>query len=254
MKVTPKKHLGQHFLTDLSVSEKIALAGGEEQLKSETVIEIGPGTGALTQFLQEIVGDKLWLNEIDRESIAYLPNHFPKLADRIITTDFLQLDLSPFKTPIHIAGNFPYNISTQIVFRIIENKSLIHSMHGMFQKEVAARICAGPGSKVYGITSVLTQAFYHVEYLFDVPPNCFNPPPKVDSGVMRMWLKDNPVQCDVAQLFKVVKMAFGLRRKTLSNSLKPLGLTKEHPLAKLRPEALTVEQFESLVFELFPKK
>ena len=251
--VRPKKHLGQHFLTSPEYARRIAHAGTDQYAGCTTVMEIGPGTGALTRHLLPCCADQLWLCEIDRESIDYLMQHFPELRERIIDRDFLHLDLVPYDTPIHVVGNFPYNISSQIVFRILEQQERVQSMHGMFQKEVARRICAPPGNKEYGIISVLTQAYFRTEYLFTVPPGAFHPPPKVDSGVMRMLKHDQPrVTSRYKDLARVVKMAFNQRRKTLSNSLKQLQLPGDHPLARQRPEQLSVEQFDAITHDLIP--
>jgi len=248
MKVKPKKHLGQHFLKDLNIAKKIANCLTGKGYKK--VLEIGPGTGVLTRFLLE-KDFETSVVEIDSESTSYLEKHFPQLNDRIISTDFLKLSLEDyFDEPIAIIGNFPYNISSQIVFKALENKALIPEFAGMFQKEVALRIAAEPGSKTYGIISVLTQAFYDVEYLFSVPPQVFNPPPKVDSGVIRLVRKtDTNLPVSEILFRKVVKTAFNQRRKTLRNSLKSLDLSKklqEDAIFALRPEQLSVSQFIEL--------
>lgn len=249
MSVKAKKHLGQHFLTDENIAERIAdtLTGKGY----ERVLEIGPGMGVLTKFLLE----KNWVTEaieIDQESVAYLQTHYPDLKNRIHNLDFLKIDLnSLFKgEQLAIIGNFPYNISSQIVFKAIENKELIPEFSGMFQKEVAQRITSKPGSKIYGILSVLTQAFYEAEYLFTVPPNVFDPPPKVDSGVLRLVRKDVlDLGVDQKLFFNVVKTAFNQRRKTLRNSLKSFMLSdklKEDIIFAQRPEQLSVDQFVTL--------
>jgi len=248
MKVKPKKHLGQHFLKDLRIAKKIADCLTEKGYKK--VLEIGPGTGVLTRFLLE-KDFETSVVEIDPESTSYLQKHFPQLHDRIISTDFLKLSLEDyFDEPIAIIGNFPYNISSQIVFKALENKALIPEFAGMFQKEVAMRIAAEPGSKTYGIISVLTQVFYEVEYLFTVPPQVFNPPPKVDSGVIRLVRKtDTNLSISEILFRKVVKTAFNQRRKTLRNSLKSFDLSKklrEDAIFALRPEQLSVSQFIEL--------
>lgn len=252
MKVKPKKHLGQHFLKDLNIAKKIADSLTGKGYKK--VLEIGPGTGVLTRFLLE-KDFEISVVEIDLESITYLEKHFPKLNDRIISTDFLKLSLEDFfNEPVAIIGNFPYNISSQIVFKALENKALIPEFAGMFQKEVALRIAAGPGSKTYGIISVLTQVFYDVEYLFTVPPHVFNPPPKVDSGVIRLVRKtDTSLPVSKILFRKVVKTAFNQRRKTLRNSLKSLDLSKklqEDAIFALRPEQLSVSQFIELAHSI----
>lgn len=248
MKVKPKKHLGQHFLKDLAIAEKIAntLTGGTYK----KVLEIGPGMGVLTRFLLEKKFET-YVIEIDRESISYLEQHFPQLSGKIISADFLALQFEDFfNEPIAIIGNFPYNISSQILFKTLENKDQIPEFAGMFQKEVALRIAAEPGNKTYGILSVLTQAFYDVEYLFTVPPSVFNPPPKVDSGVIRLTRKkDFSLSVDEDFFRKVVKTAFNQRRKTLRNSLKAFNLSKklqEDVIFASRPEQLSVSQFVKL--------
>lgn len=256
--VKAKKHLGQHFLSDEATAQKI---GNTLSLEGYTnVIEIGPGTGVLTKYLLEkpIVLHAL---ELDKESINYLNTHFSfehrdiATPERFTVTeaDFLKVDLAPFfdEKPFAITGNFPYNISTQIVFKTLDYKHRIPEFTGMFQKEVAQRICAKHGSKTYGILSVLAQAFYDAEYLFTVSPGVFNPPPKVDSGVLRLKRKANyaDIGCDPELLYKVVKMAFQQRRKTLRNSLKGLALSDAFRTATIfdkRPEQLSVSSFISL--------
>jgi len=253
MSVRAKKHLGQHFLKDELIAEKIA--NSLEQKGYEQVLEIGPGMGVLTKYLLK----KPFVThvvEIDRESIAYLQAHYLNLADRIISQNFLKMDLKThFKgKPFAVIGNFPYNISTQIVFKTIENRHLIPEFSGMFQKEVAKRIAEKQGSKVYGILSVLVQAFYNVEYLFSVPPNVFNPPPKVDSGVIRFTRKeDYTLPVDEKLFFRVVKTAFNQRRKTLRNSLKTMNLSdklREDSIFAQRPEQLSVQEFISLTSKI----
>jgi 16S rRNA (adenine1518-N6/adenine1519-N6)-dimethyltransferase len=249
MSVKAKKHLGQHFLTDEGIAQQIAdsLVGSNYK----KVLEIGPGMGVLTKYLLEKPYET-FVVEIDTESVAYLQAHYLKLANNIFSLDFLRHDWqTTFKDEqFAIIGNFPYNISTQIVFKTLELRQFIPEFSGMFQKEVAERICSKKGSKVYGILSVLAQAFYDVEYLFTVPPTVFNPPPKVDSGVMRMTRKENyELPCDEKLLFKVVKTAFQQRRKTLRNSLKSLNLSdklQEDTIFAQRPEQLSVEEFISL--------
>jgi 16S rRNA (adenine1518-N6/adenine1519-N6)-dimethyltransferase len=247
--VKAKKHLGQHFLNDEGIAEKIADTLTLNGYKS--VLEIGPGMGVLTKYLlkKEVTTHVI---EIDPESVEYLKSNFLNLAPRVIEKDFLKYDLNDiFKgESFAIIGNFPYNISTQIVFKMLEMRNQIPEFSGMFQKEVAQRICSKEGSKVYGILSVLTQAFYHAEYLFTVPPSVFNPPPKVDSGVLILTRKKNyTLPCDDALLFKVVKTAFQQRRKTLRNSLKTLNLSeslREDAIFDKRPEQLNVQQFIEL--------
>ena len=247
--VSPKKHLGQHFLTAPDIALRIADTLLFEDY--ENVLEIGPGTGVLTQFLIPKT-KQLKVVELDKESIAYLNIHYPSLAGNIINDDILKLDLKKLygETPLAIIGNFPYNISTQIVFKVLENRNQIPFFSGMFQKEVAERICEPPGSKKYGILSVLTQLFYEAEYCFTVKPGVFNPPPKVDSGVIKLKRKSVfQFPCDEKLLFRVVKTSFQQRRKTLRNSLKSFGLPSnltEDSIFDLRPEKLTGNEFIAL--------
>lgn len=248
-KVKAKKHLGQHFLNDESIAQRIAdsltLSGYSK------VLEIGPGMGVLTKYLLE-KPIETYVIEIDTESVEYLQAHYLKLHHKIISQDFLKHDISKEmgQEPFAIIGNFPYNISTQIVFKTLELRDQIPEFSGMFQKEVAERICSKKGSKVYGILSVLAQAFYDVEYLFTVDEHVFTPPPKVKSGVMRMIRKEHyKLDCDEKLLFTVVKTAFNQRRKTLRNSLKSLNLSenlREDSIFDLRPEQISVEQFIGL--------
>ena len=215
-----KKSLGQHFLKDEEVLQKIVDAIGDMS-RFKTVVEIGPGMGALTKYLIQSKPDNFYVVELDDRWAAHLLQTFPILRGKLIHQDFLQTDLSFLQQPTHIVGNFPYNISSQIVFRIIDHRNVVEAMTGMFQKEVALRIAAKPGSKDYGVMSVLAQAFYDCEYLFDVPPESFNPPPKVMSGVIRLTRRDTKMlSCDENQFKRVVKTAFNQRRKTMRNSLK----------------------------------
>ena len=248
MNIRPKKHLGQHFLKDLNIAKKIADSLTGKNYKK--VLEIGPGMGVLTRFLLE-KDFQTYAVEIDPESVVYLQKHFPELKNRILPTDFLEIQLDDyFDEPIAIIGNFPYNISSQIVFKTLENKEQIPEFAGMFQKEVAKRIAAEPGSKIYGVISVLTQAFYNVDYLFTVPPEVFNPPPKVESGVIRLTRKkDFTLAVDEKLFRKVVKTAFNQRRKTLRNSLKTFNLSdklREDVIFAKRPEQLSIQQFIKL--------
>ena len=253
MSVRAKKHLGQHFLTDELIAQQIAdsLTGNGY----ENALEIGPGMGVLTKYLLK----KKYTThviEIDTESVEYLRAHYLNLANRIISKDFLKIDLSEHfgKDQVAIIGNFPYNISTQILFKTLENRHQIPEFSGMFQKEVAKRIAEKEGSKVYGIISVLTQAFYDVEYLFTVPPTVFNPPPKVDSGVIRLTRKENyTLPVDEKLFYRVVKTAFQQRRKTLRNSLKIMNLSdslREDSIFAKRPEQLSVQEFISLTSKI----
>jgi 16S rRNA (adenine1518-N6/adenine1519-N6)-dimethyltransferase len=249
MSVKAKKHLGQHFLKDESIARKIAEVLSYKGY--EHLLEIGPGMGILTKYLLQ---SELTVHviEIDKESVAYLKTHFPDLSNRILSEDFLKWDALEYfnMAQFAIIGNFPYNISSQIVFKTIALRAHIPEFGGMFQKEVAQRICAEPGSKTYGILSVLTQAFYKAEYCFTVPPNVFNPPPKVDSGVLLLTRKEHfHLPCDEQLLFKVVKTAFQQRRKTLRNSLKTLNLSdnlKASSIFGQRPEQLSVDDFIQL--------
>lgn len=249
MSVKAKKHLGQHFLTDESIAEDIANSLSFSGYKH--VLEIGPGMGVLTKYLLK-KDIKTHVIEIDSESVDYLKANYLNLADRIIEKDFLKYDLSEVfnDEPFAIIGNFPYNISSQILFKTLEMRHQIPEFSGMFQKEVALRICSKEGSKVYGILSVLTQAFYDAEYLFTVPPTVFNPPPRVDSGVLFLKRKENfTLPCDEKLFFRVVKQGFQQRRKTLRNSLKTFNLSDELRLNVIfnqRPEQLSVPQFIEL--------
>lgn len=256
--VKAKKHLGQHFLTDEAIAQQIA-----ETLTHKgytNVIEIGPGTGVLTKYILKHDLDLIAM-DLDTESIAYLNQNFllehPELLTRkgtfkVVEADFLKQDLTTIfgEEQFAISGNFPYNISTQIVFKTLEHKEQIPEFTGMFQKEVAERICSKEGSKAYGILSVLAQAYYHAEYLFTVPPTVFNPPPKVDSGVLRLTRKENlDIGVDEKLLYRVVKAVFNQRRKTIRNSLKTFELSdnlKEDPIFGKRPEQLAVADFVAL--------
>jgi len=244
MKVTPKKHLGQHFLIDFDISQKIADAIVLEK-DNANVMEVGPGTGALTQFLflEDI---NLIAYEIDQESIVFLNKKYPQLNlrnENVLSIDWKNI----FKNQrFLVTGNFPYNISSQILFKIYENRNIVYQMVGMFQKEVAERICSGPGSKKYGIFSVLLQAFYDVEYLFTVDENVFNPPPKVKSGVIKISRnKITELGCDEKLFAVVVKSIFNQRRKMIRNSLKPFIKDQiiDHPLLVKRPEQLSIDHF-----------
>jgi len=258
MSVRAKKHLGQHFLTDENIAKKIADSLTEEGYND--VLEIGPGMGVLTKYILP-KKPKVTVMELDSESVVYLKETFPlehiKLDTseenfKIIEGDFLKQRLTTTfpEKQVAIIGNFPYNISSQIVFKAIENRDFVPEFSGMFQKEVAKRIAEKEGSKVYGILSVLTQAFYDVEYLFTVPPSVFNPPPKVDSGVIRCIRKEKyKLPVDEKLFFRVVKTAFNQRRKMLRSSLKSFSLSqelKDEKLFTMRPEQLSVEEFITL--------
>lgn len=246
--VRPKKYLGQHFLTDEGIAKKI----GETLVHSDRysgIVEVGPGMGVMTKYIREMYSSHDFrLIELDKESVAYLDLQYPLI--KVYNVDFLKFDLSKiFNHEFAVIGNYPYNISSQIIFKVLENRELIPEISGMFQKEVAERICEGPGSKTYGVISVLTQAFYDAEYLFTVPENVFNPAPKVKSGVLRLVRKKNPIQCDHGVFKHLVKTSFNQRRKMLRKSLKSLFepeiLTLE--IFTKRPEQLSVEDFVSLV-------
>lgn len=251
--VRPKKNLGQHFLTDKSVAERIAAT--LDEYVGLPVIEVGPGMGMLTQFLLER-GHDVTVVELDSESVEYLNENFPQLKGRIIEEDFLKLDLGkivPGNGKFCVIGNYPYNISSQIFFHVLDYRDRVACCSGMLQREVAQRLAAEPGGKDRGILSVLLQAWFSVDYLFTVSENVFNPPPKVKSGVIKMVRNGvTDLGCD-ARLFKsVVKTAFGQRRKTLRNSLRgmlppdPSPQLTELPVWGLRPEQLSVEQFVEL--------
>lgn len=244
MEVKPKKHLGQHFLKDLDIAKKIS-----ESLLLDTpnVLEVGPGMGVLTNFLKATTKSELYVAEVDSESVEYLIEN--KIMDvHHIVGDFLTLDVpNYFKSPVAIIGNFPYNISSQIVFKSIDNREFIPEFAGMFQKEVAERICAAPGSKQYGIISVLTQAYYKTEYLFTVDENVFNPPPRVKSGVIKLTRIENAhLDCDEKLFKSIVKNTFNTRRKMLRVSLKRMIGSNEilqNKFFQKRPEELSVDEF-----------
>jgi 16S rRNA (adenine1518-N6/adenine1519-N6)-dimethyltransferase len=246
-RVYPKKNLGQHFLKDEGIARKISdtLTG----VGYNTVLEIGPGMGVLTKYLLEKGFSDFRVIEIDNESVHYLKANFPQL-DKIITGDFLTMDIeSVFPGKFAIIGNFPYNISTQIFFKVLKHKEKVVEITGMLQKEVGERICAGPGSKTYGILSVLLQAFYSTEYLFTVSEHVFSPPPKVKSGVIRLIRNDvKNLDCDEELFFRVVKACFNQRRKTLRNSVRSAFelIRDDYHEFGLRPEQLSVDQFVHL--------
>jgi 16S rRNA (adenine1518-N6/adenine1519-N6)-dimethyltransferase len=242
--VRAKKHLGQHFLKDENIAAKIA-----ESLSPQTkqVLEVGPGTGVLTKYLLNRGFGKFIAVEIDRESAAFLRTNYPQLGEGLIEADMLRMDLtSLFDGHFSVIGNFPYNISSQILFRVLENHDQINEVVGMFQKEVAVRIAAPPGKKDYGILSVLLQAWYDIEYLFTVEPTVFVPPPKVQSAVIRLQRNQTTeLGCSEKLLLQVVKTAFNQRRKTLHNALKPLCYYNGEFAGK-RAEQLNVQQFVTL--------
>ncbi len=241
--VRAKKFLGQHFLTDESIARRIVESIAPD---SRHLLEIGPGMGVLTKYLINRGNTNFHVIEIDHESVYYLHNHYPTLD--VIEGDFLKYDLSNlFQDRFTIIGNFPYNISSQILFKVFDNRDKVNEVVGMFQKEVAERVAAGPGSKTYGILSVLLSAFYNIEYLFTVNENVFNPPPKVKSAVIRLKRNDvTTLDCDEKLLVQVVKAGFNQRRKTLRNALRQLGLSLEEipeQLLSKRAEQLGTDQF-----------
>jgi 16S rRNA (adenine1518-N6/adenine1519-N6)-dimethyltransferase len=246
-KVKAKKSLGQHFLKDRKTAFRIA--GSLTGIGYDSVLEIGPGMGILTAFLLERNFPDFKVIEIDNESVHFLRSNFPELTN-IIRGDFLEMDIdSYFPGKLGIIGNFPYNISTQIFFKILNHREKIVEVTGMLQKEVAERICAGPGSKTYGILSVLLQAYYSVEYLFTVSESVFSPPPKVKSGVIRLRRNEiEKLNCDELLFTKVIKACFNQRRKTLRNSVRAVFdlVSEDYPELYLRPEQLSVNQFINL--------
>ena len=249
--VRPKKHLGQHFLADENIARKIV----NSLTSAKNVLEIGPGMGVLTKHLLEIPSINLFLIEIDRESVEYLSENFPTIKEKIISADFLKYDSSSlFTEPYSVIGNFPYNISSQILFRVLENKDYVTEVVGMFQKEVAQRIASSPGNKEYGILSVLVKTFYTIEYLFTVNESVFIPPPKVKSAVIR--LKRNEVQklnCDEKTYFEIVKKGFNQRRKTLRNALSSFKFNEAvytSGILSKRAEQLDVPDFIELALNV----
>jgi 16S rRNA (adenine1518-N6/adenine1519-N6)-dimethyltransferase len=247
---TLKKSLGQHFLKDENVITKIIEA--LQQNSFTNLLEVGPGGGALTKHLINIPNINFKAVELDDEKVEYLKKTYPVLQDKIIHQSFLHIE-KPFKEPFTVIGNFPYNISTQILFKILDWKDDVPVVIGMFQKEVAQRAASKEGSKVYGVLSVLIQAYYDVEYLFDVNAQCFTPPPKVESGVVRLTLKKEMLQAKSERAFIVlVKTAFNQRRKTLRNAVKSLFTTEilQDEIFTKRAEALSVEDFAALTFKM----
>jgi len=252
--VRAKKHLGQHFLTDKNIAAKIV-----DSLKPESgysqVLEVGPGMGILSDFLFQKTGLEVSLIDIDTESYEYLKKKYPQLGKRLVNADFLEMDFAAyFKGPLGIIGNFPYNISSQILFKVLDNRQQVVEVVGMFQKEVAERCNAKPGGKEYGILSVFLQAYYKVEYLFTVKAGVFNPPPKVLSAVIRLTRnKTELLGCDEKLFWQVVKAGFNQRRKTLRNALSSLinkeKMTREQML-DLRAERLSVADFVKLTNEI----
>lgn len=251
MKVRAKKHLGQHFLKDLSIARSIT-----DELSGEgysNIVEVGPGMGVLTQYLltKDFITHVI---ELDRESVSYLQAEYPQLSQRIYSADFLKLNLETITDQsFALIGNFPYNISSQILFKALDYKNQIPEIVGMFQKEVAERVASSPGNKKYGIISVLLQAYYNIEYLFTVDEDVFDPPPKVKSGVIRLRRNDKKkLECNENFFKQVVRQAFSQRRKTLRNALKPI-ISKSvfnDPILELRAERLSVKDFVYLTNQL----
>lgn len=247
---TLKKSLGQHFLKDENICRKIVSSLQEHPFKQ--LLEVGPGGGALTKYLLKLEDVDFKAVELDEEKVTYLLQTFPELEGKIINESFLDIN-QPFTGRFTVVGNFPYNISTQILFKILEWRENVAAVVGMFQKEVAQRVAAKEGSKIYGVLSVLVQAFYKVEYLFDVHENCFQPPPKVKSGVIRLLpVKAVPQMKSEQYLFQLVKTAFNQRRKTLRNAVKSLfdAADLQDELFNKRAEQLTVQQFAELTFKM----
>jgi 16S rRNA (adenine1518-N6/adenine1519-N6)-dimethyltransferase len=248
--VKPKKHLGQHFLRNDEICANIAAALKHPDTFN-SILEIGPGTGALTRHLIGLHSKELFVAEVDHESIAWLHVHFPSLKGHILNEDVLRMPLPERITgQVAVIGNFPYNISSQILFWVLDHKDQVPEVVGMFQKEVAMRIAGGPGNKDYGILSVLVQAYYDAEYLFSVDEHEFDPPPKVKSGVIRLIRKtEQSLGCDEKEFIRVVKTAFNQRRKTMRNSLRSLVHDADlltDPVFNKRPEQLSVAEFVEL--------
>ena len=250
MQYTLKKSLGQHFLKDENISRKIVSALTKHSFNN--LLEIGPGGGALTKFLIQLNGFEFKAIEFDLEKIEYLQHQYPSLKEKLIHKDFLKATL-PFEDNFIVVGNFPYNISSQILFKILEWKTQVPVVIGMFQKEVAQRIASKPNTKVYGILSVLVQAFYNVAYLFDVPPSAFNPPPKIMSGVIELTIKQQrPEIRNEKDFFLLVKTAFNQRRKKLRNAVRNLfneDILQQEIFDK-RAEQLSIEDFAALTFKM----
>ncbi len=250
-KVRAKKHLGQHFLKDERTAERIVMGYFDKCDRDDvSLIEVGPGMGVLTKYILEKKRKHFFALDVDQESVDFLKKNFPENKDQFIFSDFLKEDLKKIAGErFNVIGNFPYNISSQIMFRVLEYRNNVDCAVGMFQKEVAQRIASPPGSKDYGILSVLLQAFYKIEYLFTVNPGVFHPPPKVKSGVIRLTRNETKqLDCDEKLFFNVVKTAFNQRRKTLRNALRPLTGDKiiDSELLDKRAEQLGVQQFVEL--------
>ena len=248
--LTTKKSLGQHFLKDETIIGKIVAALHEHPCKN--LLEVGPGTGALTKHLINLPAINFKAVELDDEKVVYLKQKYPALQQKIIHQSFLDID-KPFEEPFTVIGNFPYNISTQILFKVLEWKDDVPVVIGMFQKEVAQRAASGPGNKVYGVLSALIQAYYDVEYLFDVPPGSFNPPPKINSGMIRLTRRKTVLNVKSDRAYWVlVKTAFNQRRKTLRNAVKSLfdPVVLQEDIFNLRAEALSIDDFASLTYKM----
>ncbi len=248
--IRAKKHLGQHFLNDENIAKKIVDSLLEVN-NGATVVEIGPGTGVLTKYLAADLKNNFWALDVDTDSVPYLKQHYPEIADNVLLEDFLKFDIKQIiKGKFNVVGNFPYNISTEILFKVLDNRNDVDCVVGMFQKEVAMRIAEKPGTKTYGITSVLLQAFYDIEYLFTVNENVFTPPPKVKSAVIRLRRnKRTKLSCDEELFTKVVKTTFNQRRKQIRNSIRPIIHIDDAdlpPVFQKRPEQLSVEEFIAL--------
>lgn len=246
--VRAKKHLGQHFLKDQEIARDIVLAL-RAIYPDGPVLEVGPGMGVLTKFLLQNPGYKLWTSEIDTDSVSYLLAEYPQISERLLQKSFLEINLNEqFPEGIAVIGNFPYNISSQILFHVLEHRKAVPALTGMFQREVAIRIGASPGNKDYGILSVILQAWYQIEFLFTVPEQVFQPPPKVKSGVIRMVRKPGEIPCEEHAFRKVVKVAFNQRRKKLRNALGIFGLSDAElgKFANARAEELSLEDFFEL--------
>jgi 16S rRNA (adenine1518-N6/adenine1519-N6)-dimethyltransferase len=246
--VKPKKKLGQHFLKDKNIAQRIVDSLSASNCSA--IIEVGPGMGVLTGLLLQRFGKQLYALEIDTESVNYIKTHFPEIENRIIEDDFLRFDISSISNEnLAIIGNFPYNISSQIFFKIIENRQQVNEVVGMIQREVAQRICEPPGSKTYGILSVLLQAYFDIKHLFTVSEGVFVPPPKVKSSVIRLTRnKTHKLNCNEQLFVRVVKAGFNQRRKTLRNSIRAVftEIKATHPLFDKRPEQLSVQDFVDL--------
>ncbi len=250
MQYTLKKSLGQHFLKDENVCKKIVAALKETQFNN--LLEVGPGAGALTKYLLQLPNINFKAVELDTEKVVYLKQTYPTIDGKIIHQNFLEID-APYTEAFTVVGNFPYNISSQILFKILEWKMQVPIVIGMFQKEVAQRIAAKPNNKTYGILSILIQAFYHVDYLFDVSPGCFNPPPKVMSGVIKLTLRDTSFEMkSEKKFFILVKTAFNQRRKTLRNATRSLfdEITLQDTIFNKRAEQLRILDFAALTYKM----